>query len=314
MPLSKFPEHHRQIIPDGFFRPFVYLSTLLLSLILVNMYMLDNYLENRSLAKSNDQSQSIKLGTFDNPFPPVDVSPTKEPLEYVPPQNYSGLITGGPVAPDAPYYCIDDEDPEGCDDNTAFHVPKGVGGLQGSCGTVIEQAHKIVAALPRGLKDFRDSLNPAVSNCGYSTGIYSNGYISTYFVIDSFNLAGLNGLSKTDPSQVSGSRLLSWWQSPSAQSQGYSFIPYTTTVLSKHSSGEQNLTGCVMFLNLSSGVHVGLVNALELVNSHGDGIISILQSGARYFLDRFEVVGWDIKNTPLHQTQLSSVAGFGCHQ
>ena len=95
---------------------------------------------------------------------------------------------------------------------------------------------------------------------------------------------------------------------------GYKFVPYSSQAIQAHANGTQNLTGCVMFLNLSSGVHVGIVNVLQLVNTNGDGVISILQSGARFFIDRFEVVGWDIKNTPLHQTQLSSVAGFGCRQ
>ena len=262
-------------------------------------------------AQSDWYLPSQKQGTFD--FTNVTPSPTpKQPISPNPPPNTPGpLPTGGPVSPEAPVYCIDDEDPEGCDDNTAFHVPKGIGGAAGSCGTIIEQAHKLVASLPQGLKDFRDSLNPAVSNCGYATGPYSNGYISTFFVIDAYNLAGLSELSKNNASHVSGTNLLSWWQS---QSSGYKFIPYSPAVIQQYGTGQQDLTGCVMFLNLSSGVHVGIVNVLQLVNQNGDGVISILQSGARYFLDRFEVVGWDIKNTPLHQTQLTSIAGFGCRQ
>ena len=256
-----------------------------------------------------------KQGTMDftNVTPTPTPAPTQPPAvnEPQPPQVSGPLPTGGAVSPSAPVYCIDDEDPDGCDDNTAFHVPKGVGGITGSCGTVIEQAHKLVNSLPQALKGMRDSLNPSVSNCGYSTGSYSSGYISTFFVIDAFNLAGFNDLSKSNPSHVTGSGLLSWWQ---GQPTGYKFIPYSAAVIQQYGTGQRDLTGCVMFLNLSSGVHVGIVNVLQLVNQNGDGIISILQSGARYFLDRFEVVGWDIKNTPLHQTRLSSVAGFGCGQ
>src|SRR5260221_6368056 len=93
---------------------------------------------------------------------------------------------GGPVAP-AGYYCIDDQDPDSCDDTSAFLVPKGNGGIYGSCGTVIEQAETIVDSLPHFMKGVRDSLNPGVTYCGYSTGTYSSGYISTFFVIDAFN-------------------------------------------------------------------------------------------------------------------------------
>ena len=270
-------------------------------------------LANLAKAATDWYEPTQKQGTFDFTI----IAPTVPPTPTISTQSpaVSGpLPTGGAVSPDAPVYCIDDEDPDGCDDQTAFHVPKGVGGFSGpsgNCGTIIEQAHKLVNSLPQVLKGMRDSINPAVSNCGYTTGPYSSGYISTFFVIDAYNLAGSYDLHKTDPNHVSGTNLLNWWKS---EPQGYIFIPYSPTVIQQYASGQQDLTGCVMFLNLSSGVHVGIVNVLQQVNSNGDGVISILQSGARYFLDRFEVVGWDIKNTPLHQTQLSSVAGFGCRQ
>lgn len=261
-----------------------------------------------SRAQSNWYTPTQKQGTFDF----TAAAPTPTPTS--PPAAESSVPTGRlPIGgPNGVDYCIDDEDPDGCDDNTAFLVPKGTGGIQGTCGTVIEQAHKLVNELPQALKGMRDSLKSAVSNCGYSTGPYSSpNYISTFFVIDAFNLAGLTELSKNNASHVKGSDLLNWWQ---GQPAGYKFIPYSPTAIQQHANKTQDLTGCVMFLNLSSGVHVGIVNVLQLVNTNGDGVISILQSGARYFLDRFEVVGWDIKNTPLHQTQLSSVAGFGCKQ
>lgn len=276
-------------------------------------------LANMSRAATDWYVPTQKQGTLDfitgtptqTPVPTQPPNATQAPQPTQAPTTSGPLPTGGPVSPSAPVYCIDDEDPDGCDDQTAFHVPKGVGGVPGSCGTVIEQAHKLVNSLPQFLKGMRDSLNPAVSNCGYSSSTYSSGYISTFFVIDAYNLAGLTELSKNNPSHVTGTGLLSWWQS---QPAGYKFIPYSPAVIQQYGTGQQDLTGCVMFLNLSSGVHVGIVNVLQQVNSNGDGVISILQSGARYFLDRFEVVGWDIKNTPLHQTQLSSVAGFGCRQ
>src|SRR5262249_55076575 len=99
------------------------------------------------------------------------------------------------------------------------------------------------------------------------------------------------------------------WQT---QTTNYKFIPYSSAVIQQHAKGQIDLTGCVVFLNLDTGVHVGIFNVFQQVNTEGDGVISILQSGARYYLDRFEVMGWNIINTPLHQTQLTSVAGFGC--
>lgn len=266
--------------------------------------------------------ESQQQGTFDliTPTPAPTVYPgssTQQQGRNGAPKSAGGpvvpgpLPTGGAAGPNDPFYCIDDEDPDGCDDQTAFHVPKGSGGTSGQCGTIMENAHKIVASLPQVLKGFRDSINPAISNDCHNTGTYSSGYLSTFFVIDAFNLTGYKELSKTNASHVSGAGMLGWWK---AQTGGYLFIPYTPTVLQMHASGQQDLTGCVMFINMpSGGVHVGIVNVLQLVNGNGDGVLSILQSGARYFLDRFPVVGWDVKNTPLHQTQITGIAGFGCH-
>ena len=258
-------------------------------------------------AQSITPDKTLKLGTFD--------IPTLTPEPYIPettfvPVTPHGLITGGPVSPDSPYYCIDDEDPDGCDDNTAFWVPKGAGGVAGSCGTVIVQGHKIVNSLPHFLKGTRDSLNPDISNCDYSTGTYSSGYISTFMPIDAYNLTGFHDLSKSNPSHVLASDLLAWWQQ---QTNGYTFIPNSPLALQNHANGTAPLTGCVVFLNLSGGVHVGLMNNLEMVDTHGNGILSIIQSGVRFYVDRFVVDSWNILNTPLHQTKLSSVAGFGCH-
>lgn len=267
--------------------------------------------------------QSQQQGTFDlitptpGPTKPVGNSRVQQPIGPTNTRKSTGpvtpgvLPTGGAAGPNDPFYCIDDEDPDGCDDQTAFHVPKGSGGPAGQCGSIMENAHKIVSSLPQVLKGFRDSINPAISNSCHDTGTYSSGYLSTFFVIDSFNLSGFKELSKTNASQVSGAGLLSWWKSAPA---GYGFIPYSPTLLQQHASGQQNLTGCVVFINMpSGGVHVGIFNVLQLVNSNGDGVMSILQSGARYFIDRFPVVGWDVKNTPLHQTNISGIAGFGCH-
>lgn len=298
----------------------LFLLIILTALTLAVYSGIQNKLNNQTFAQNAQTEKSIKLGTFDiptgTPWPTFAPQPTS-PGVTVP---AGGLITGGPVAPGDPYYCIDDEDPDGCDDDTAFWVPKGTGGVTGTCGTIIEQGHKIVNSLPQEIKlnpdqcgGTRSCLNPAISNCNYNTGTYSGNYISTYMPIDAYNLAGFKELSKTNPSHVLASELLTWWQSPEANNAGYVFIPYSPSVIEQHATGTKNLTGCVMFLNLGGGVHVGLVNKLELLNSNGDGIISILQSGVSFYLDRFEISSWAITNVPQHGTNLQSVAGFGCH-
>lgn len=240
------------------------------------------------------------------PIPPTRPAEGRSSYPTLPAGQIVTPKIGGALNPDAPYYCIDDEDPDGCDDNTAFHVPKGAGGPSAMCGTVIEMGHQIVKSLPQELKGMRDRLNPAIANNCHNTGTYSGGYISTFFIIDSHKLAGFPELSKTNTAHIVGTNLLNWWKTAPTP---YSFAAYTGGDQLK-----QNLIGKVMFINTPSGVHVGVVNNIEIYDTNGNGIISIIQSGARFYLDRFEIVGWQIKNTPQHQTVINGVAGFGSAQ
>ena len=196
-----------------------------------------------------------------------------------------------------------------CDDNSSHLVPFGVGGASGTCGTVIAQAHKLAAALPQVMKGTRDSLTRTVSTSCHSTGP-SSGYISTYFVIDAYNLAGFKELSKTNSAQVSPTGLFNWWQTAPS---GYVYVPYSPAVVQAYGDGVRDLTGCAMFLKTGSGYHIGIVNRLELFTPGGDGVISILQSGSRMYIDRFPVAGWSIQNTSTNQTSTQGVTGFGCH-
>lgn len=289
-----------------------YTSIILLSLLLLNFYMETSILESRSRAAVNDAA-SVKLGTFEFPATatPGPLAPTNYYYPTIPPEGPLPIITpaiGGPQPPEG-YYCIDDEDPDLCDDDDSHLVPKGAGGIAGSCGTVIANAHNLVEALPQIDKGTRDSLSKTVSSSCASTGPTTN-YVSTHFVIDAYNLAGFFELSKTDPNHVSPTGLLNWWQSKPA---GYEYIPYTPTVVEQYAAGQKNLTGCVMFLKTSSSYHIGIVNFLELYNSNGDGVISILQSGTSMYIDRFPVAGWNISNDSTNQTYTSGVTGFGCH-
>lgn len=290
-------------------------ATLLISAFFITI------LSKGTIAQVNNNSQSQQQGSFQLSSPtPVPTIPlatsTPKPVNTVPPNSTplpatSGLpmITGGAQDPNSPYFCIDDEDPEPCDDNTAFLVPKGSGGVSGTCGTVIEWAIKIAQALPQDFKVMRDKLPTAISSpCG-NTGTYSSGYISTFFVIDSYNLAGFPQLSKSNASHVVGTSLLNWWKTTAP----FTYIDYGAPSGSHQAILSQNLVGKTMFINLpSGGVHVGIVNSVN-VDSHGNGIISILQAGTQYWLDRFEIVNWSVTNTPLHQTNISGVAGFGGH-
>lgn len=220
------------------------------------------------------------------------------------------LPIGGMVNPDDVIYCLEQEDPEGCADQTSFHIPKGLTGVTGSCGTVISQAHLLADSLQSNNSDLLDSLNYSVDGCDYQSGSYTENYIPTYFVIDAYNLAGFKELSKFNPSNTLGKNLLSWWKS---QTRNYRFIPYSTASIYQFANGQQDLTGCVIFINYPSGVHVGIINSFQLVNTNGDGVLTVLQSGTAYLIARFEVVGWKIKNLTLNPKEANSVAGFGCN-
>jgi hypothetical protein len=116
-------------------------------------------------------------------------------------------------------------------------------------------------------------------------------------------LAGYHDLSKTNPSQISGTGMLNWWKSFPA---GYIYTPYTgDTQL------QQSLVGKTIFIKVPSGIHAGIVNNVEIYDTHGNGILSILQSGTNFYLDRFEIINWQVTNTPLHQTVINGVEGFG---
>jgi len=290
---------------------FWYAVIILLSLIVGVYFMAYSNLDGRTRAQIYDPS-SIKLRTITIvPTTTLTLTPAPQVQVTLPPSQPGSIITpaiGGPQPPSG-YYCIDDVDPDMCDDENSYLVPKGASGVSGSCGTVIAQAHKLVDALPQYMKGLRDALTTTVSNCGYSTGPAS-GYVSTHFVIDTYNLAGFSDLSKSKAAHVSPSGLFSWWQSAPS---GYEFIPYSPTVVQAFGSGQKDLTGCVMFLQTSSSYHIGIVNYLELYTANGDGVISILQSGTRMYIDRFPVAAWNIENTSTNQTSTQGVVGFGCH-
>lgn len=252
-----------------------------------------------------------------SPTPTARTTVTPYPTLTGAPIPTTTPIIGGPEPP-LGYYCIDDEDPDGCDDDSSHIVPKGTGGTGGSCGTIIEQSHKIVESLPQEIKynqqgdsgSPRDRLNFTVSNCGYSTGPQASGYVSTYFVIDSFRLAGFAELSKTDQNHVSPSGLYNWWQNPPA---GYVFVPNTPQVMQEYAAGSRSLTGCAIFFQTSSSFHVGIVNTLEMYSASGDGVLSMLQAGTLFYLDRFPMHNWNVENASTNMTNTSGLVGFGCH-
>jgi len=153
--------------------------------------------------------------------------------------------------------------------------------------------------LQQGSNGLWSDMNYAVLNCDYAVPPTSP-YLSSYNIIDSYNLAGFKELSRTNYARVED--LQNWWKSSQAQAAGYRFYSYSTGSL-------QTLipflsSGYVVFLRS----HAGILNSIEL-DSRGNGWISILHSNTTYWLGVIIVANWNIVNTPGN----FPVTGFGGH-
>lgn len=248
---------------------------------------------------SQQPVKSLKLGTFYFPTPTITPIPsiTTVPARVTQRPKVIPNGTGGKS------YCIDDEGSvpgnEPCDDASKFDIQKGVGGVTGTCGTVIQWAQTIMEAIQQGTNRLWSQMNGTFTSCGYTTAP-STSYLSTYVVIDSYNLAGFHELTKAN--HTSAIDMQNWFRSPVAQAAGYRFIPYNggsiQPILSSISPGQ------VMFL----GSHVGIVNSIE-VNTNGNGWVSLLHSNTSYWLGVIIVDQWNVINTPSN----FPLTGFGGH-
>lgn len=252
-------------------------------------------LDDRSRA-ANLNVPSLKLGTFSPPITSTLRDPIADPTyKLVPTIRETGRL--------AKSYCIDSKGSvpgnEPCNETIKFDIKVGVAGVTGSCGTVVSQSQKIMEYLQQGSNGLWDQMNTAIINCGYAVAPTSP-YLSSYNIIDSYNLAGFTELTRTSYSRVED--LQNWWKSAKAQAAGYRFYNYTGGTL-------QTLIpyispGFVVFLRS----HAGILNSIE-IDSRGNGWISILHSNTTYWLGVIIVANWNIVNTPGN----FPVTGFGGH-
>ncbi|MBI2315442.1 hypothetical protein HYU93_05320 [Candidatus Daviesbacteria bacterium] len=135
-------------------------------------------------------------------------------------------------------------------------------------------------------------LTSPVTNSSYSTGDYvGGGYACTYLVIDSYNLAGVTGLSKNSHGWV-GAMENFWRNTP-----GYIFFDYQQN----RSVLKDILPGFAMFQQEVPGVftgneHVSIVENPR-IDSRGDGYIDTLDSNTGHYRGwRYKVDSWIIKN------------------
>jgi hypothetical protein len=256
--------------------------------------------------KFRDKFAALQLRTFTGKVIETTVAPvstsqptqpppvTDAPQPTTPPQETPVPTGKDTLPPSGLFFCLDDEGGklgnEVCDDSTKNNIKVGSGGVGGSCGTVIRWSQEIMKYLT-GKK--YNALSRDLVNCNYTANKTSS-YTSTYNVIDSYNLAGVKGLTKA--SHTSGQAMEAYFRSAS----GYKFIPYNGSLQSIAGTIQP---GWVVFM--SSG-YVAVVNSVE-IDGRGNGWISHLQVGAPYWLGGINMAGWKAQST----TTKHSVVGFG---
>lgn len=174
-------------------------------------------------------------------------------------------------------------------------------------GDVLNWASQITNSLARALWGFLNNLATAITNGSYSTKTWSGAsegavYWCTYLIIDSYNLAGHQGLSKANHAAVIYMR--KWWYTTGA-GQGYVYIDYPS-----NNQLLQNVKpGYAMFMEQEAGVfkqreHVNMIKSIT-VDSRGNGEIITLDSNTPIISHKYSIVEWSIKGIPY------PVRGFG---
>lgn len=215
---------------------------------------------------------------------------------------YGCLVYGGPDPQkcEGPFNYADDvwTSIQNCQVNT---VPPGP-----VLSTILAWDQKIVDGLEAGIWGLFNKLATAITNGTYSTGIWYGAdeptvYWCTYSIIDSYNLAGISGLSKGAHAAVITMRQF-WSQSSGL---GYKYLDYRTdNTLLKSAQ-----PGYAIFMEAVPGSytgheHVALMKIISF-DDRGNGVIETNDSNSGQKSNRYPVVGWSITNTPY------TVTGFG---
>lgn len=253
-------------------------------------------------ATPTPEPKTIQLRTF----PVLTVTPSPTPL-YTP-KPTSGSLT--PTAPGAgapvsgKQYCVDEAPGqtliESCDDTTRCDVAHGGGGPSGSCGTVIGWEHVIIESLLTSVSspyyntlvsDLPSAITNTCSNTYTAQPASPLAYISTFNVIDSYNLAGFREFSRGI--HAAADALTNAWKTTT----GYSTATSTTGL----TPGD-----AVLF---SNPPHVGIVNTVE-IDTNGNGDIWFLHTGAAYHLGKLIVFNWNVVESSTGDMNVV----FGSHQ
>lgn len=188
---------------------------------------------------------------------------------------------------------------------TTVGSPKAFLTTSGILRSAIDWDTQIVQALQPGLWGYINKLVSGISNGSYSTGSWNGTneatvYWCTYSIIDSYNLAGVGGLSKASHAAVVNMR--NYWKNAPA---GYKYIDYPGS--SKELASLQ--PGYAMFMELVPGQytgneHVAMIKSVS-VDARGNGSIQTQDSNSSVPIHTYPVDNWTIQGTNY------PVRGFG---
>jgi hypothetical protein len=175
-----------------------------------------------------------------------------------------------------------------------FTFPPGCqsgGGTTGPCGSVIDWAQKLNDSLVIGESGF-DKLTAPFSSCDYSAADSTRSFVHywcTFLVADSYNLAGIKGLSITAHAGVVG--MHDFMDS----NPNYQFIDYRTDkqgALAKVKPGFNFYIERTFKVHTSQ--HTGLIKTITL-DDRGNGEIITLEANAGKKTKTWTVANWIIK-------------------
>ncbi|MCL4366752.1 hypothetical protein M1563_01135 [Patescibacteria group bacterium] len=149
----------------------------------------------------------------------------------------------------------------------------------------------------------------AISNNGYTTGVWASGYVCTYLVIDAYNLAGFTGTSKAANGAVVN--LESFWKS--AGDQGYIYVDYQAN----HQNLQYVKPGYAIFEEQIPGVYTGNEHTAIVTNvsidANGNGSITTIDANGGFYKGwTYTVSNWNIINTFTGKYG-EIITGFGGH-
>jgi len=181
------------------------------------------------------------------------------------------------------------------------------GAVTGSCGSVVDWDAKIMAVLQDSGSGYNYLSAPVSSTCyTATTGAF---YWCTLSIIDSYRLAGIDGLNRGMTFVI---QVHNYWMSAAGTAAGYKYVEYE---LANKIQALQNVyPGYAMFMErvrlvqtFDGNEHVALVREIKVDPTTGNGYIKTYESNGGIKDVTYPVSGGDIIGVTW------PVRGFGGH-